>query len=81
MESGIDIIDWLQEEEGYVKLFLASGETVCGRPQCIIYDEDDEGWETVKKIMFRPWGWKISVWFGLDEVVSYERIDKSDLPQ
>lgn len=81
MNQNIDILDLLQEEKGYVKLLLTSGKEVFGRPLFIAFDEDDEGWETIKMICFKRWPEKRSIFYKLDDIQSYERCKKEDLPQ
>ena len=76
----IDILDRLQEVNGYVRLVMASGEVIFGRPQCIVYDEDDEGWETVKTIMFEPWNGIHPVFFTEEEIESFDEWKKDEIP-
>ncbi len=76
----MDLLDKLQEESGYVMLTLASGEIVFGLPQCIVWEEDDNGMETVKTIMFDPFFGFNSVFYKLEDVKSYEPIDEEDIP-
>lgn len=69
-----DILDRLQEEEGYVRLHLSNGKTLCGLPQCVVYDEDENGWDTVKSIMFDPYPFDHSIFLSATEIASYECI-------
>lgn len=80
MNQQIDILDKLQDEEGFVRLVLASGEIVFGRPQCIVYDEDEDGWETIKMIMVEPWFGLHNVFYKLEDIESYDPIAEEDIP-
>lgn len=80
MKTMIDILDRLQDEDGYVRLVLKSGKIVFGIPQCIVYDEDDEGWETVKQIMFDPWDGLHSVFYKEEDIESYDTCNEEDIP-
>ena len=80
MNPKIDILDRLQEENGFVRLVLASGEIVFGRPQCIVYDEDDEGWDTIKTIMFDPWGGPHLVFYKEEDIKSFNPCKEEDIP-
>ena len=80
MKQQMDILDRLQEEKGYVRIILASGEIVFGRPQSIVYDEDEEGWETVKTIMFEPWGLQHATFYKEEDIETYDPINKEDIP-
>ena len=80
MNQTIDILDKLQEEEGYVRLVLRSGEIVFGRPQCIVYDEDDEGWETVKTLMFELWESRKMTFYKPEDIESYDQCKVKDIP-
>lgn len=76
----LDIIDKLQEEKGFVRLVLKSGEIVYGFPQIIVYEEDEEGYETVKTIMFKPYFGLHEKFYKLEEIDSYEPINEDDIP-
>lgn len=80
MHKNIDILDRLQDEEGYVRLTLVNGQTVYGLPQCVVFDEDEDGWETIKRLYFealpdyRPYFW------GTEDIASYQPIERNDIP-
>ena len=74
----IDILDRLQDEEGYVRLVLSSGIIVFGKPDCIVFD--DEGDEVIKRIRFEPWNGIYAVYYGIDDIKEYDRIDEDDIP-
>lgn len=76
----LDIIDKLDGEEGFVELVLKSGEVVLGEPLCIIYNEDEDGWDTIKRILFKPYFGLYSRDYGLDDIVSYKPIAEEDIP-
>ena len=80
MNPKTDILDRLQEVNGYVRLVMASGEIIFGRPQCIVYDEDNEGWETIKTIMFHPWNSIHPVFFTEEEIKSFDEWKKDEIP-
>ena len=81
MNLNYDILDVLQEENGYVCLSLSDGSTLYGLPQCVVYDEDENGWDTVKSLMFDPYPPGYSVFLNATEIVSYERVKKEDIPK
>lgn len=80
MNSYYDILDQLQDEESYVQLFLTDGSTIFGLPQCIVWNEDENGWETIKSLMFDPRPYKCSVFFMEGQIESYRRVSKDELP-
>jgi len=80
LKTTIDILDRLEEEKGYVRLVLTSGEIVFGIPQCIVYDEDEDGWETIKTIMFDPCGGQHSVFYKAEDIKSYDNCKEEDIP-
>ena len=80
MTAKLDILDRLQDEEGFVRLVLTSGEITFGKPKSIVYDEDEEGWETIKTIMFEPFMGEHMMFYGLDDVESYEPYKEEEIP-
>lgn len=76
----LDILDKLQEEQGYVRLVLTSEEITFGMPDCIVYDEDEDGDETIKKIRFEPWGEQYAVYYGVNDIKAFDHIDEKDIP-
>lgn len=70
----IDILDELQNINGLVKLTLTSGETVFGVPDCIVWDEDEEGWETIKNIRVEPVDSVFAKYYKVEDIKSYEEI-------
>ena len=76
----LDILDKLQDIYGYVRLILKSGEVIYGKPDCVVYDEDENGYDTIKQIRFEPWGGKVAKYFTEEELVSYEECTEQDLP-
>ena len=76
-ENGMmDILDQLQAIKGVVQLELHSGEMMLGKPDCIVYDEDDNGDETIKKIRFEPYQEPYAVYYGLDDIKGFREIGK-----
>lgn len=80
MNRKLDIIDKLDGEDGFVQLVLKSGGIEFGTPVCIIYNEDEEGFDTIKRILFMPYFGLHSIDYGLDDIESYEPIDEEDIP-
>ena len=71
----IDILDKLQAVDGYVRLVLKSGEIIFGKPDCIVYDEDEDGYDTIKKIRFEPWGGTYAIYYTIDEIESFDEYE------
>ena len=80
MNGKLDIIDKLDDKDGFIQLVLKSGEIEFGTPLCIIYNEDEEGFETIKRILFKPYFGLHTKDFGLDDIESYIPIDEDDIP-
>ncbi len=80
-QSNLDIIDRLDGvEDGYVKLLLSTGVVVYGMPLGIIYNEDNNGWDTIKRIVVKPYHSPHSQDYGLEDILSFELIDEYDIP-
>lgn len=76
----IDILDKLQNVDGFVRLVLKTGEVMFGHPDCIVWDEDAEGYDTIKTIRFEPYFSRFAVYFKVDEVESYDEYDEDEIP-
>ena len=76
----IDILDKLQVQKGYVRLVLSSGEIVFGKPDCIVYDEDENGDETIKQLRFEQWDELYAKYYGVEDIKEYDPIDEDDIP-
>jgi len=76
----IDILDRLQEEDGFVRMVLASGKILFCKPKCIVYDEDCDGWETDKQIMVEPFGFENMMYFREEDIQSYEVWEEKNIP-
>lgn len=76
----IDILDKLQAVDGFVRLVLTSGEIIFGKPDCIVYDEDEEGYDTIKTIRFEPWGNEHARYFKEEEVKEFDAWEEDDIP-
>ena len=50
----IDILDELQDVNGYVKVLLRSGDVLYGVPDCVEFDDNEETGEIIKSICFIP---------------------------
>ena len=58
----ITIIDELQNIDKQVMLVLKNGENLLGMSDCIVYEEDEEEWETIPKLRFEPQGKRYAVY-------------------
>ena len=76
----IDILDRLQVQKGYVRLILASGVVVFGKPDCIVFDEDENGDEVIKRIRFEQWDEIYAQYYGVDDIKEFDPIDEDDIP-
>lgn len=68
-----DILDEIEYAKGRVKVILKSGEVLIGRGDCMDYDEDENGFETIKNLLFIMDDGDYTYIY-LDEVESYESI-------
>ena len=82
MKVKLDILDRLENETGFVRLVLTSGEIVYGKPDCICWAEDEDGDDTIKEIMFEPFFNRcgINKFYRLEDVDSYEPCEEGDIP-
>ena len=71
----MDILDQLQAEDKCVQLKLSDGNTVCGYADCIVYEEDDEGWDTVKMIRFEVQHNKFPEYYSSEDIIAFEVLD------
>lgn len=69
------LLEKLEDERRCVKLTLASGESMVGYSDHIIWLEDDEGWETIKAIWIRPRESEYFYALREEEILSYEVIE------
>lgn len=76
----IDILDRLQVQKGYVRLILANGEIVFGKPDCIVYDDDENGEDVIKQIRFEQWDEYYAKYYGVDDIREFDPIDEDDIP-
>jgi len=76
----LDIIDKLDGEEGFVQLILKNGKIELGEPICIIYNDDENGIPTDKRILFQPYLGVHSKDYGLNDIESYISIKKEEIP-
>ena len=76
----IDVLDELQAVDGYVQLVLKNGEIQFGKPDCIVYDEDKEGFDTIKTIRFVPWNSTYAVYYKEDEIQNFDEVKKKEIP-
>ena len=79
-KQNLDIIDKLDGEEGFVELVMKSGEKVFGEPLGIIWNEDEYGWDTIKRILFKPYFSIHTRDYGIEDIDSYIPIYKDDIP-
>lgn len=80
MNRKLDIIDRLDAEDGFVRLVLKSDGIEYGQPLCIIYNEDENGFDTKKRILFQPYFGLHSKDYGLEDIESYEPVSEDDIP-
>lgn len=78
--GNLDIIDKLDGEEGFVELVMKSGEKVFGEPLGVLWLEDEDGFDTIKRILFKPYFSIHKRDYGLDDIESYVPIDEDDIP-
>lgn len=76
----IDILDRLEEVSGFVRLVLKSGEIMFGKPDCIVWDEDEEGYDTIKTIRFEPFEGGVAKYFKVDDIESFDECREEDIP-
>ena len=70
----MDILDELQSIDTCLKVVLRSGDVLTGYADCIVYDEDSDGYDTIKQIRFEPQHQKYAIYLGIDDILSYEII-------
>lgn len=72
------ILDDLEEETGFVRIYLSNGETIVGKTDIILFesvdDEDDDCFDEIEYIRFLPNGKEPAKYFTEDEIKSYEVI-------
>ena len=71
----IDVLDKLQAVDGYVRLILKSGEIVFGKPDCIVYDEDEDGYDTIKTIRFEPIGNEYAKYYKEEDIQEFNECE------
>ena len=77
----IDILDELQDVNGYVKVLLRSGIILYGVPDCVEFDDDEETGEIIKSILFFPMNKKYVYNLTEDDIVSFTECRKEDIPE
>lgn len=77
----IDILDELQDVNGYVKVLLHSGDVLYGVPDCVEFDDDEETGEIIKSILFFPMNKKYVYNLTEDDIVSFTECRKEDIPE
>ena len=77
----IDILDELQEVNSYVKVHLRSGDILYGVPDIVEFDDDEETGEIIKSIHFFAMNKKYAYYLREDEVESYTKCRKEDIPE
>ena len=81
MNTGLDIIDRLEAAESYVKLVLKNGQVDYGFTDTVFFNEDDNGWETIKRIYFQSYFSPVMVDYGLEDIETFEPIKREDIPK
>ena len=77
----IDILDELQDVNGYVKVLLRSGIILYGVPDCVEFDDDEETGEIIKSICFIPMNKQYMYYLREDDIESYTKCRKEDIPE
>ena len=77
----IDILDELQDVNGYVKVLLRSGDVLYGVPDIIEFDDDEETGEIIKSILFFPMNKKYVYNLTEGDIVSFTECRKEDIPE
>ena len=77
----IDILDELQDVNGYVKVLLRSGDELYGVPDCVEFDDDEETGEIIKSILFFPMNKKYVYNLTESDIVSFTECRKEDIPE
>ena len=77
----IDILDELQDVNGYVKVLLRSGIILYGVPDCVEFDDDEETGEIIKSILFFPMNKKYVYNLTENDIVSFTECRKEDIPE
>lgn len=77
----IDILDELQDVNGYVKVLLHSGDVLYGVPDCVEFDDDEETGEIIKSILFFPMNKKYVYNLTESDIVSFTECRKEDIPE
>ena len=77
----IDILDELQDVNGYVKVLLRSGKILYGVPDCVEFDDDEETGEIIKSICFIPMNKKYMYYLREDDIESYTKCRKENIPE
>ena len=80
MENKVDILDLLEDTDGFVMLTKKNGQIEFGWPDVVFFCEDENGWETKKRIHFVPYYSKHYVDYGLEDIESFMPIDEADIP-
>ena len=72
------IINDLEEEINFVRIYLSNGETLVGKTDIILFesvdDEDDDCFDEIEYLRFLPNGKDPAKYFTEDEIKSYEVI-------
>ena len=81
MMNELNILDRLENEKGFVRMVLTSGEIVYGTPEIICWAEDDDGLDTIPEIMFKPYfnPYGVKKFYREDDIVSYNICDEKDI--
>ena len=78
-KNRVDVLDNLQKEEGYVRLFLPDRARVCGKVRSKCVDGNDK--QNAKKILFEPYPFESQCFFSEEDVILYQKISEEELFQ
>ena len=79
MKGELDLLDQLEQETGFVRLVLSSGEIVYGKPLIITWAGEDD---MIPEIMFNPYDnlRGIMQFYRLEEIESFEKCSEGEIP-
>ena len=72
-KSKLDVLDYMQDEVGLMKVRLTDGSVIYGVADCIVMDEDEEGFDTIRNIKFNVLG-KNPIFLYPEDIKSYEMV-------
>ena len=79
MKGELDLLDQLEQETGFVRLVLSSGDIVYGKPLIITWAGGDD---MIPENMFNPYDnlRGIMQFYRLEEIESFEKCSEEEIP-